>query len=86
MSLRLDVDGLDVEFDKNVCGVVGSLLRDKLITLENVIEMIKNVIESEFDDVDNVCCLYIFVCFDVLYFPRYSKTISNLPCSSLDKI
>jgi len=86
MCLGLRVVGLDVDFDKNVCGVVGSLMKDKLITVENVIEMIKSVVESDSDDVDNVCRLYIFVCFVVLYFPRNSKTISNIPCIALDNI
>jgi len=84
--LGLGVVRLDVDFDKNVCGVVGSLLKDKLITVENVIEMIKSVVESDSDDVDNVCRLYIFVCFVVLYFPRNSKIVSNILCSVLDNI
>jgi len=77
MCLGLGVVGLDVDFDKIFCGVVGGLRKDKLITVENVIEMIKSVVESDSDDVDNVCRLYIFVCFVVLYFPTNSKTISN---------
>ncbi|QCE06002.1 hypothetical protein DEO72_LG9g1011 [Vigna unguiculata] len=80
MSLRLDVDGLDVEFDKNVCGVVGSLLRDKLITLENVIEMIKNVIESEFDDVDNFFRQNI----DSLSSYNWAKTVHNYLVKNLN--
>jgi len=86
MSLGLGVVGLDVEFNKNVCRVVGSLLRHKVITIENVIQMMKSVIKSEFNDVENVCRLYIFVCFVVLYFPRNLKTISNIPYSFLDNI
>jgi len=86
MSLGLGVVGLDVEFDKNVFGVVNSLLKDKLITIENVIEMIKSMVHSDFDDVDNVCRLYIFVCFAVLYFSRNSKTVSNISSTVLDNI
>ena len=55
-------------------GVVGSLLNDKLIIVENVIEIIKSLVESDSYDVGNICRLYIFVCFAVLYFPRNSKS------------
>jgi len=86
MSLGLAVVGLDVDFDKTVCGVVGGLLEDKIVTVEIVIEIIQSLVDSVFDQVGNVCRLYIFVCFTVLYFPRNSKTISNIPCSVLDDI
>jgi len=86
MSLGLGIFRLDVEFVKNVCEVVGSLMKDKLLTIENVIEMIKSVVQSDFDDVDNAFRLYIFVCFVILYFSRNSKTVSNTPCSVLDHI
>ena len=86
MCLGLGVFGVDVEFDKNICGVVGSVMKDKLLTVENVINVIKSLLEAEFVDVDNVCRLYILVCFAVLYFPRNSRTISNIPFSVLDNI
>jgi len=86
MSLCLLVVGLDVDFDKIVCGVVGGLLQDKIVTVETVIEIIQALVGSDSEKVDNVCRLYIFVCFVVLYFPRNSKTISNIPCSVLDDI
>jgi len=44
------------------------------------------LVGSDCNEVDNVCRLYIFVCFAVFYFPRNSKTISNIPCSVLDHI
>ncbi|QCE13907.1 hypothetical protein DEO72_LG11g905 [Vigna unguiculata] len=53
MCLALSIIDVDVEFDKNVCEVVDSLMKDKLITIENVIDMIKSVVHSDFDDVDN---------------------------------
>jgi len=84
MCLGLGVVGLNVDFDKNVCGVVGGLLEDRIIIVETVIEIIKSMVESDSDEVDNVCRLYIFVCFIVLYFPRNSKTI--IPCNVLDDI
>jgi len=86
MCLALSIIDVDVEFDKNVCEVVDSLMKDKLITIENVIDMIKSVVHSDFDDVDNVCRLYIFVCFMVLYFLRNSKIVSNIHCNVLDHI
>jgi len=86
MSLGLAVVGLDVDFDKTICGVVGGLLEDRIVTVETVIEIIQSLVDSDSDQVDNVCRLYIFVCFVVLYFPRNSKTISNIPCSVLDDI
>ena len=61
-------------------------LKDKIIIVKTVIEIIKSLVESDSDEVDNVCCLYIFVCFVVLYFSRNSKTISNISCSVLDDI
>ena len=81
MCLGLGVGGIDVQFDRNVCGSVGSLLRGQLITSDNVIEKMKLLVGSEVDDVDNVCCMYLFVCFAVLYFPRNSKNVCNIPCS-----
>ncbi|XP_027925341.1 uncharacterized protein LOC114182635 [Vigna unguiculata] len=51
---RLGVGGIDVEFDKNVCGTVGSLLSGELITIDNVIEKMKLLVGSEVDDVDNL--------------------------------
>ncbi|XP_027922562.1 uncharacterized protein LOC114180443 [Vigna unguiculata] len=86
MCLRLGGVGVDVEFEKNICGVVGSVMKDKLLTVENVINVIKSLLEAEFVDVDNVCRLYILVCFAVLYFPRNSRTICNIPFSVLDNI
>ena len=65
---------------------MGGLLEDKIVIDETIIEIIQSLVESDFDQVDNVCRLYIFVCFVVLYFPTNSKTISNIPCSVLDDI
>ncbi|QCD99864.1 hypothetical protein DEO72_LG7g1151 [Vigna unguiculata] len=86
MSLGLSVVGLDVDFDKTLCGIVGGLLQDKIVTVETVIEIIQGLVGSDSNEVDNVFRLYIFVCFAVLYFSRNSKTISNIPCSVLDDI
>jgi len=43
MCLGLGGVGVDVEFDKNICGVVGSVMKDKLLTVENVIDVIKSL-------------------------------------------
>ncbi|QCD92948.1 hypothetical protein DEO72_LG5g1017 [Vigna unguiculata] len=86
MFLGLGGVGVDVEFEKNIYGVVGSVMKDKLPTVENVINVIKSLLEGEFVHVDNVCRLYILVCFAVLYFPRNSRTICNIPFSVLDNI
>ena len=86
MCLGLAVGGIDVQFDRNVCGSVGSLLSGQLITIDNVIEKMKLLVGSKVDDVDNVCRMYLFVCFAVLYFPRNSKNVCNIPCSILDNI
>ncbi|XP_027905985.1 uncharacterized protein LOC114165600 [Vigna unguiculata] len=40
----LSVVGLDVGFDKTVCGVVGGLLQDKIVTVETIIEIIQSLI------------------------------------------
>jgi len=46
----------------------------------------KSLVGGEVDDVDNVCRIYIFVCFAELYFPMNSKNVYNIPCSILDNI
>ena len=43
MCLGLGGVGVDVAFDKNICGVVGSVMKDKLLTVENVIDVIKSL-------------------------------------------
>ncbi|QCD90003.1 hypothetical protein DEO72_LG4g955 [Vigna unguiculata] len=54
MCLGLGVGGIDVQFDKNVCGSVGSLLSGQLIAIDNVIEKMKLLVGSKVDDVDNL--------------------------------
>jgi len=48
--------------------------------------MIRSIIVTEHDDVNIVCRLYILLCFPVLYFPRNSKSIYNMPFKILDDI
>jgi len=73
LGLGLGVGGVEAQFDTNVCGLVGSVM----------IEMMKCMIESNVDDVENFCHLYILVCFVVLYIPSNSKTVCNILCSFL---
>jgi len=61
MCLELSVGGVQVQFDRNVCGLVGSVMSTKLITIENVIEMMKCMIETKMDDAKNVYHLYILM-------------------------
>jgi len=86
MCLGLGVGGDNVEFCRNMCGVVGSVLSNEVITVEYVIQIMKSMVDNEMDDVENDCRLYIFVYFVVLYFPRKSKSISNSPGSVIDNL
>ena len=38
------------------------------------------------DDVDNACKLYLLLYFPVFYFPRTSKTVTNMPFKVLDNL
>ena len=74
-----------VEFDVDVNEVVGSLFEKKPITLRYIINKIKNLVVSD-DDVDNACKLYLLLYFPVFYFPRTSKTVTNMPFKVLDNL
>ena len=41
---------------------------------------------SDDDDVDNACRLYLLLFFSVFYFPRTSRTVSNMPFKDLDNL
>jgi len=75
MCLGLRFVGLDVDFDKNVCGVVGGLLKDKIIIVDTIIEIIKSLVESDSDEVDNVCRLYILFILLCFIFLRIQKLL-----------
>ncbi|XP_027903708.1 uncharacterized protein LOC114163602 [Vigna unguiculata] len=77
--------GKCVEFDDDVSGVVGSLFEKKPITLRDIIKKIKNLVVSD-DDVENACRLYLLLCFTVFYFPRTSRTVTNMPFKVLDNV
>ena len=85
-SLGLGVVGEEVQFDAYACGLVGSLFCGQRICIKGITNMIRSVIGTEHDDVDTVCRLYILLCFAVLYFPRNSKVICNMPFGILDDI
>ena len=57
------------------------------ITVWDISEKIKIfVARDDDDDVDNVCRLYLLLCFCVFYFCKTSKTISNMPSKILDNL
>ena len=85
-SLGLSVIGEEVEFDVYGCGLVGSLFCGERICIKGITNMIRSLIETECDDVDNVCRLYILLCFVVLFFPKNSKVVCNMPFRILDDI
>jgi len=68
-----------VKFDSDVSGLVGSLFHNKPITVGDIHEKIKICMGRDDDDVDSVCRLYLLLYFCVFYFPRTSKTVSNMP-------
>jgi len=86
MSLGLSIVGEYVEFDAYGCGCVGSLFSGESIIIKGIIKLISCTIGTEQDDVDNVCRLYILLCFVVLYFSRNSKYVCNMPFRILDNI
>jgi len=86
MSLDLNVVGEDVEFDAYGCGCVGSLFSCESITIKGITKLISCTIGTKHNDVDNVCRLYILLCFVVLYFSRNSKCVCNIPFRILDNI
>ncbi|QCE09463.1 Aminotransferase-like [Vigna unguiculata] len=85
VCLGLSMVGKCVEFDDDVSGVVGSLFEKKPITLRDIIKKIKNLVVSD-DDVENACRLYLLLCFTVFYFPRTSRTVTNMPFKVLDNV
>lgn len=86
MCLGLDVGGLKVKFDKNVCDLAGEQFNSHSITLRDIVNKIKLIIGNNENYVDCVCCLYIFVCFIVFYFSRKYKVVSNMSCTILEDI
>ena len=86
VCLGLSMVGKCVEFDDDVSGVVGSLFEKKPITLRDIINKIKNLVVSDDDDVDNAYRLYLLLCFTVFYFPRTSRTVTNMPFKVLDNV
>jgi len=51
-----------------------------------IVKLISSTIGIEQDDVDNVCWMYILLCFVVLYFPRNSKFVCNMSFRILDNL
>jgi len=86
VCLGLNGVGDDVRFDSLVCGVIGSLFEHQPITIDDIVDRIYFYLQSddEDDDVDNMCHLYLLLYFALLYFPRTSRTMTNMPFRLLD--
>ena len=61
------------------------LFRSKDIKIIHIIERMRELV-SEADHVESVCRLYGLVCLVVLFFPRTSRTLTNLPFRLLDNL
>ena len=90
VCLGLNAIGVDVEFNSVVCGVIESLLEHQPITIDDIVNRIYFYLQSDDDDdndnVDNVCHLYLLLCFALLYFSRTSRTVTNMPFRLLDNL
>jgi len=85
-SLGLGVVGEEVEFDVYGCELIDSLFCGERIIIKGITNMIRSIIGTDWDDVDNVPRLYILLGFAVLFFPRNSKVVYNMPFRILDDI
>ncbi|XP_027927659.1 uncharacterized protein LOC114184552 [Vigna unguiculata] len=90
VCLGLNAVGVDVEFNSVVCGVIKSLFEHEPITIDDIVNRIYFYLQSgddnDIDNVDNVCRLYLLLCFALLYFPRTSRTVTNMPFRLLDNL
>jgi len=90
VCLGLNAVGVDVEFNSVVCGVIKSLFEHEPITIDDIVNRIYFYLQSgddnDIDNVDNVCRLYLLLCFALLYFPRTSRTVTNMPFTLLDNL
>jgi len=85
ICLGLSSTGNDVVFHSDLCGEVVLIFPSKEIKISDIIERMRELV-SEADDVENVCRLYGLVCVAVLFFPRTSRTLTNLPFRLLDNL
>ena len=85
ICLGLSAGGNDVVFDSELCGEVGLLFPLREIKVSDIIERMRDLVGEE-DNVQNVSRLYGLVCFAVLFFPRTSRTLTNLPSRLLDNL
>jgi len=73
-----------------VCGVLKSLFENEPITIDDIVNRIYFYLQSgndnDIDNVDNVCRLYLLLCFALLYFPRTSRTVTNMSFRLLDNL
>jgi len=68
-----------------LCGEVGLLFPSREIKVSNIIGRMGDLV-GEADNVENVCRLYGLLCFAVLFFPRMSRSLKNLPFRLLDNL
>jgi len=85
ICLGLSVAGDDVVFDSELCGEVGLLFPSREIKVSDIIKRMRDLV-GETDNVENVCRLYGLLCFAVLFFPKMSKSLTNLPFRLLDNL
>ena len=85
ICLGLSSHGLDVDFDSDMCGEVGLLFPKKQITIKEIIQRISELVGEE-EEAESVCRLYVLLCLAVLYFPRTSRTVTNMPFRLLDNL
>jgi len=85
ICLDLSVEGDDVVFDSELCGEVGLLFPSWEIKVIDIIQRMRDLV-GEADNVENVCRLYGLLCFVVLFFPRTSRSLTNLPFRLLDNL
>ena len=85
ICLGLSVGGDDVVFNSELCGEVGLLFPSREIKVSDIIERMRDLV-GEPDNVENVCCLHGILCFAVLFFPRTSRSLTNLPFRLLDNL
>ena len=81
--MGLSASSEDVNFDSELCGEMGLLFLTREIKIKDIIERMRKLV-SEVDHVDSVCRLYLLLCFVVLYFPKTSMIVTNMPLRLLD--
>jgi len=85
ICLGLSVGGDDVVFDTELCGEVGLLFPSREIKVRDIIQRMRDLV-GEANNVENFCRLSGLLCFVFLFFPRTSRSLTNLPSRLLDNL